>query len=262
MAVVTGASAGLGSEYARQLAARGWDLVLTARREERLAALASEIEREHGTAARVVSADLADPEAPGRIVEAAGEDPKPALLVNNAGYAIPGHYNAADWEAHRDFLQVMVRAVAELTWRLLPGIREQGRGGVINVASLAGIAPGSSGHTLYPAVKAWLIKFSESLAVENASAGIRVQAFCPGFTRSEFHAAAGTEDVVSRVPGFMWMQADDAVGRSLDQFEKTNGTTVYVPGAVNKFLAMLSRKLPYRTTLWIAGGRAGRFRRD
>ncbi|MFU8877756.1 MAG: SDR family NAD(P)-dependent oxidoreductase [Wenzhouxiangellaceae bacterium] len=262
LALVTGASAGIGAEFARQLAAGGHDLVLTARRRERLEQLGAELEGKHGCQCLVVVADLADPAAAETIcrqVEDAGRQVD--LLVNNAGYGVAGLYHATDWASQQQFLQVMVNAVAELTHRLLPGMRTHGRGGVINVASLAGVVPGAPGHTLYGAVKAWMISFTEALALENAESGLSFQALCPGFTYSEFHDVVGTRDLVSNIPGFMWMNADRVVAISLAQFGRRNSPVMLLPGAWNRFAAMLARKLPYRMSMALIKRQSRQFRR-
>lgn len=260
LALVTGASAGIGAEFARQLAARGWNLVLTARRTERLEALAAGLAERHGSRSQVLAADLADPSAPARLV--GNIDGPVALLVNNAGYGVAGLYRQADWAEHAKFLQVMVTAVSELAWRVLPGMQDAGRGGMINVASLAGLVPGSAGHTLYAAAKAYMIRMSESLAMENERHGLRIQALCPGFTYSEFHDVVGTRDIVSQMPERMWMSAEDVVRISLDAWEKPGSPVVVVPGRTNRIIAALARKLPYRTSYNMVKRRAGKFRRQ
>lgn len=261
LALVTGASAGIGAEFARQLAARGYDLILTARRRERLEAIAADLAESYGAACRIIVADLSLSTAPAVIArEATADGREVELLVNNAGYAVTGRFQDAPWEDHHDFLQVMVAAVAELSHRLLPPMQARGRGTIINVASLAGIVPGSAGHTLYAAAKAFVIKFSESLAMENADTGVRVQAFCPGFTYSEFHDVAGTRQQVSKMPEWMWMQADRAVALSLEALDRPASPVMLVPGRVNRFLAMLARKLPYRASFRMVQRRSGDFR--
>lgn len=263
LALVTGASAGIGAEFAHQLAESGYDLAVTARRRDRLEMLAEKLHRTHGTECHIIVADLADPVAPAEICKELSTADRPAeLLVNNAGYAIAGVYHQTEWEDQARFLQVMVTAVAELSHRLLPGMRELGRGGIINVASLAGIVPGSSGHTLYAASKAFMISFSESLAMENAHRGICIQALCPGFTYSEFHDVVGTRDIVSRLPKHMWMNADEVVRFSLARFGNPKAPVMAVPGRWNRFLAMLSRKLPYRTAFNLVRKRSSEFRRQ
>ena len=263
LALITGASAGIGAEFARQLAAAGHDLALTARRRDRLDELAAELSAAHGIQTLVIQADLADPAAPAAVIEAVSSHRRNIdLLINNAGYAIAGHYHATEWDEQARFLQLMVNAVCELSHRVVPGMRQAGRGGIINVASLAGIVPGSAGHTLYAATKAFLIKFSESLAMESAAAGIRVQALCPGFTYSEFHDVVGTRDIVSRLPDYMWMQAPDVVRFSLKQLADPRAPVMAVPGRSNRFIAMLSRKLPYRMAYRLVQRRSGDFRRQ
>ncbi len=263
LALVTGASAGIGAEFARQLAAAGYDLVLTARRRDRLDELAENLRNEQGSECLVVPADLTDPEAPRQLCEAIEQAGLTVtLLVNNAGYAVPGHFNHASWEQQAAFLQIMVTAVAELSHRLLPGMPKLGSGGIINVASLAGIVAGSSGHTLYGAVKSFMIGLSESLAMENRSAGLRIQALCPGFTYSEFHDVSGTRDIVSKMPGYMWMNAGEVVAISLKSFHKPKAPVVVIPGLVNRFIAMLYRKLPYGMAFGMVERRSGDFRRQ
>jgi len=262
LALVTGASAGIGAEYARQLAARGHDLVLTARRRDRLDALAAELRQAHGIDAWVVVADLAEATAIEQLIAELGHLDRPVtMLVNNAGYALTGHYQDASWADHARFLSVMVEAVAELSHRLLPAMQAQGRGAIINVASLAGIVPGSAGHTLYAASKAFLIKFSESLALENADTGVRVQALCPGFTYSEFHDVNGTRQQMLSLPSYMWMTAEAVVTESLDALERSTSPVMLVTGRINRFLTWLSRKLPYKTTVAIMARRSKKFRK-
>lgn len=262
-ALITGASAGIGAEFARQMAARGYDLVLTARRRERLEELAEDLALEHGIQTLAVPADLADPAAPASIMsEIENTGRRVDVLVNNAGYAVGGYFNHSPWDDHARFLQVMVTAVAELSYRCLPGMRDAGSGGIINVASLAGIVPGSSGHTLYAAVKAFMIRFSESLAMENDDSGVTVQALCPGFTYSEFHDVVGTRDIVSKMPDYMWMRAEDVVAISLDRFGDPKAPVMLVPGRWNRFVSMLSRKLPYRLAFRMVNKRSGEFRRQ
>jgi len=260
-ALVTGASAGIGAEFARQLAARGEHLVITARRAARLTALANELRQQHHVDVITLPVDLAEPAAAGRICTALSERGiEVGTLVNNAGYGVPGHLNTADWSTHRDFLQVMVNAVVELSYRLLPAMRARGSGAIVNVASLAALVPGSPGHTLYAASKAFLVRFSESLALENQDCGVRVQALCPGFTYSEFHDVVGTREVVSQMPDYMWMTAAAVVADSLKQLDRPRPRVVVVPGRVNRFLARLAAWLPHKVALGLMRRRSHRFR--
>lgn len=242
-ALITGASAGIGAAIARELARRGYNLILTARRAERLEELAGKLESRYSVRTAVVRADLARPDAAATI-EAAVNDLGLTvdMLVNNAGYGVTGAYVSRSWQVHETFLQVMVRAVAELTWRFAGPMRERGHGRIVNIASLAGLLPGADGHTLYGAVKAWMISFSEALASELEEHGVTVTAVCPGFTYSEFHDVNDMRQQVSQLPDYMWMGAEDVARQAVDAAER--GDKVYVNGRVNRFIAWLGRHLP------------------
>jgi short-subunit dehydrogenase len=259
-ALVTGASAGIGLAFAGDLAARGYNLVLTARRRQRLDALATALTARHRVGARVVVEDLADSSAVERLVATLAADGIAVdVLVNNAGFGVPGRYAGTTWQQQRDFLQVMVVAVSELTHRLLPGMLQRRWGRIINVASLAGLLPGVAGHTLYAASKAYVIAFSESLALETVNHGIHVTASCPGFTFSEFHDVTGTRNQVKTLPRFMWLEADRVARESVDAVMR--GTIIYVPGPINRSLATAARVLPRRVVTALMTRNAGRFRR-
>ena len=257
--LVTGASAGIGEAFARALAARGHDLILTARRGSRLETLATELRAAHGGQVTVLVADLADPGAPLQLEAALrARQLRVDWLINNAGYGLPGHYQQPDWSEHAAFLQVMVIAPSELVWRLLPGMRARGHGRIINVASLAGFAPGTAGHTQYAAAKAFMIKFSQSLALENRAQGIKVCALCPGFTRSEFHDVTGTRALMNRMPQFMWRSAGAVVAEALDALDR--GESVRVTGRINRLIKAVLKLLPDRLAERLAAGQAGRYR--
>ncbi|MGN2246949.1 SDR family NAD(P)-dependent oxidoreductase [Frateuria sp. GZRR35] len=259
LSLITGASAGIGAAFARELAARGHDLVLVARRTERLQALAQDLHERHGAQAHVLPADLADPTAPRQLVDALQEQGLAVdWLINNAGYGVPGTFDASDWPVHADFLQVLLSAPTELAWRLLPGMHERGYGRIVNVASLAGHVPGSAGHTLYAASKAYLIKFSQSLALENRHNGVHVCALCPGFTWSEFHDVTGTRALVGKLPRFMWQDADTVVREGIEAVER--GEAVHVTGRVNRVIKALAKLTPDRLALWLSARESRRYR--
>lgn len=259
-ALVTGASSGIGAAFARVFAAHGFDVVLTARRRERLEALAAELGGRHGVRARVIVADLADPATPRRLhTELASAGVAVDALVNNAGYALAGQYLDWPWERHAEFLQVMVVAVAELTHRFLDGMLERGYGRIVNVASLAGLVPAPAGHTLYAAAKAFLIKFSESLALEVGPRGVHVTALCPGFTYSEFHDVSGMRSRVSELPRWLWQDAETVARLGYEAVMA--GRIVCVPGRVNRAIAGLAKTLPAPLVLRLFRRQVGRFRR-
>jgi short-subunit dehydrogenase len=258
LALVTGASAGIGAAFARLLAARGYDLALTARRQAPMAALAAELAARHGAAAQVIPADLADPAAPAAILSALGGRAVDAL-INNAGYGLVGAWDATDWTEQAAFIQVMMTAPSDLAHRVLPAMRARRFGRIVNVASLAGFLPASGGHTLYAAVKAYLIKFSQSLHDENRDAGVHVSALCPGLTWSEFHDANGSRAQMDRTPRWLWMAAEPVVEAGWAAVEANRA--ICIPGAVNKAAFALSRLLPetWGMALMSSGGRrAGR----
>jgi len=249
-ALVTGASAGIGAEFCRQLATQGYQLVLVARRADKLKAIADELQNSHGTNSLIITADLSQSDASKSIVKRLEEENiNIEYLVNNAGYGLPGSFHVPQWQEHADFIQVMMTAVCDLTWRLLPGMQKHGRGFIVNVASITGLINSSAGHTLYGASKAFLIKFSEALALENANSGVKVCALCPGFTLTEFHDVNGTRDMASKLPGFLWMDASDVVGDAINNMRAGTVKPALVPGRIYKFLAFTSRYLPWLYTL-------------
>jgi uncharacterized protein len=257
-ALVTGASSGIGAALAREYARRGRPLILTARRRDKLDALASELAPQ--VRCEVLVADLADPAAPAALQdETTRRGWNVEVLVNNAGFGLPGSYLSQPWSEHARFLQVMIGAVCELSHRYLPEMQRAGRGAVLNVASLAGHVPGSAGHTLYAASKAFMIKFSQSLALENAGLGVKVCALCPGFTYSEFHDVTGTRSQVSKMPRWMWMHADAVAREGIDALER--GEVVHVTGRVNRAIKTLSQLLPDRWALHLVQKRSKDFRK-
>jgi uncharacterized protein len=258
-ALVTGASAGIGAAFARVLASRGYRVVLTARRLDRLDALAAALRVEQGVDVEVIAADLADPAAPRVLAETlTGRGLSIDLLVNNAGYGVPGRFDQPPWGTHTAFLQVMVNAVCELTYHLLPGMVERRWGRIINIASLAGHVPAPAGHTLYAASKSFVIRFSEALAAERAADGVYTTAVCPGFTYTEFHDVTGTRGKVSQMPALLWMDATTVAEQGYAAVMR--GEPVYINGRVNRAIARLARVLPTGLVRRLVAGSGSRFR--
>ena len=251
-ALVTGASSGLGAAFARRLADDGYGLVLVARDAARLTALAEDLSTSYGTTVQVLAADLTDPESRQTVVERLQVRPGPAgedvpiqlrpvdLLVNNAGLANRADFWNASYELLRDELELNVVAVLALTHAVLPGLLERGAGGVINVASVAGMVPGRG--STYSAGKAWVISLSEGLSVGLAGTGVRVLALCPGFIRTEFHQRAGID--MSTAPSFVWLSADDVVDHGLRALAQD--AVVSVPSLRYKVVVILVKLLPRR----------------
>ncbi|WP_371396134.1 SDR family NAD(P)-dependent oxidoreductase [Fretibacter rubidus] len=243
LCLITGASAGIGAAIAREYASLGWDLALVARREEPMVELATELKTRFKTTSHIFVSDLFDVDATKDLM---ARIHKKGLqidgLVNNAGYGHPGVFTASPWEDHAKYLQLMLTAPCEMTRAVLPDMQARGFGRIINVASLAGHMPGSRGHTLYAAIKSFLIKFSESLNAENDGTDVHISALCPGFTYSEFHDVNGTREGVSQLPDAMWMSAEDCAAQAVEAVERNRA--VFIPGSVNKGLAILNRILP------------------
>ena len=257
--VVTGASAGIGEAFAHELARDGFDVVLVARRREKLEAVKAAIEAEHRGKAYVLPEDLSDLAAPQRIFDALARDGLHIdMLVYNAGAGIAELFKDATWAQHAQLIQVHVTASAHLTHLLLPAMIERGYGRIIQVASLAGLMPGSPTSTLYPAAKSFLVKFAESLASELWGTGVHVCAVCPGFTLSEFHDVMGTRGRVSKMPEFMWQDARTVARAGVDAVMRNE--VVYVAGQLNALLANVVRVLSPDLARKLMRGQAHRFR--
>ena len=262
LALVTGASAGIGAAFARILASHGYDVALTARRADRLDRLAEEISLRYGVEALTVAADLAEPEAPGQILDFLTAHGRTAdALVNNAGYGLPGAYADTRWEDQRAVIQVMVTAPAELAHRVLPGMIHRRFGRIVNVASLAGLVPGAAGHTLYGAVKAFGGCGSpRSLHLETQGHGVQVSALCPGFTYSEFHDVAGTRTQITQsTPPWLWLGADEVAAAGYEAVEANR--PICVPGAPNKAIAAVVKMIPDDWALALMASQSSRFRK-
>ena len=257
--LITGASAGIGADLARECARRGHDLILTARRAAPMLALADEI----GETARVtvLVEDLADPAAPRRLAAAITERGLTVDgLVNNAGFSRTSGFLNTDPADHAAMVQVMLSAPVELARIFAPGMVERGWGRILNVASLAGRMPATGGDTLYGPIKSFLIKWSQGLHLELAGTGVHVTALNPGYTLTEFHDANGTRDQVSSAyPAWMWMRSADVARIGWDAVE-TNRTSV-TPGVMNNVLGGLAKHLPDGLALRMVGGHAKRLGR-
>ncbi len=243
--MITGASSGLGEAFARRLAGMSYDLVLVARREDRLRALAAELSPKFGVRAETFPADLAADAGIASVEERLSAGDEWTLLVNNAGFGSGGFYYRTDAVKMADMVHVHVAATAGLTRAVLPGLVERGRGAVINVASVAAftLLPTSA---MYSSTKAWMVAFSRILAAELKGTGVRVQALCPGFTHTGFHDTPEFEGFRETIPKFLWIKADDVVVRSLEALSR--GRTVYIPGAKNKLMRAVT-KVPFAWAL-------------
>jgi uncharacterized protein len=237
-ALVTGASAGIGEAFARALAARHHDLLLVARRRDRLEALAKELCERHHIAASAEAVDLAEPLELAALAEAVAADP-PDLLVNNAGFGTMGVFAELDPARELEQIRLNVSALVCLTRAALPGLLARGRGAIVNVSSLAGETAAPYNAT-YAATKAFVTSFSESLHEETRGSGVTVQALLPGFTRTEFQEVAGVDPGL--VPGFAWMKPEQVVEASLAALAR--GDAVCIPGLGNRLLGGVTGVVP------------------
>ncbi len=257
--LITGASAGLGAAFAREYASQGWDLVLCARRKAPMQALAEELNEAYKTTSHIFEADLFEPHAVDKLItKIKSEGLQIDGLINNAGYGHPGKYLESEWGEHEAFIQLMATVPCELARKLSPDMVKRGFGRIMNVASLAGHMPGSRGHTLYAAVKAFLIKFSESLNMELDGTGVHVCALCPGFTMTEFHDVNGTREAMNNLPDYMMMDADECAELAFEALERNRA--VYITGRVNRFIALLGRILPMTVTQKLMAKNSEKFR--
>jgi len=240
-ALITGASAGLGLEYARLFALDGHDLVLVARRKDKLEALARELEKAHGIRAHVVAEDLTDAGAPQRIFDRlASEKVEVAFLVNNAAFGSQGRFAELDAAREVDMVQVNIRALVHLTRLFLPGMIARKFGHVLNIGSTAGFVPGPYMATYY-ASKAFVLSFTEALAYECKGTGVRVTVSCPGATATEFAAVAGND----KTRLFQQGQVADAASVARHGYRAMHrGKTIAVPGLLNKLVALSPRLGP------------------
>jgi hypothetical protein len=237
-ALVTGATAGIGLEFARQLAARGDDLVLVARDAARLASVAAELESSYRVAVEVLPADLTSLDELARVEARLADRARPVdVLVNNAGFGLKERFLDNPIDVEQAQQDVLVRAVLRLTHAALGGMVERRRGGVINVSSVAAFLPRGT----YSAAKAWVNSFSAWAHDEYAAQGVTVMALCPGFVRTEFHERLGVDRDAS-APKPLWLEADRLVREALADFDR--GRPMSIPSKRYKTIVTATRLVP------------------
>ncbi len=260
LAVITGASAGIGASFARQLAARGYDLLLIARRQDRLEALARELAADYKISAEPMCADLTDPAFLNRVANRILEAPNLGLLVNNAGFGVPGNFAESDRYAQEQMHRLHVVATVALTHAAIQNLepRAVAGTGVINVSSVAAFLKEPQSVT-YGVTKTWMNAFTECLALSLAGreSPVRMQALCPGFTLTEFHDVRGVDR--STIPASLWMPPDFVVAESLRGFDL--GKLIVVPGWRYKAIVTGVKILPAVLISWLSRIAARRQRR-
>jgi hypothetical protein len=245
VALVTGGTSGIGAAFARNLAARGYDLVLVARSEDRLNSMASEL-RALGRAVEVLPADLSDRADVARVAARLEDAARPIdMLVNNAGFGVHSKLLDPDVSAHDRAFEVMCRAVLVLSGAAARGMLLRGKGAIVNVSSTAGFITMGS----YSAIKAWVTSFSEGLSVELSGTGVTVTALCPGWVHTEFHDRAGIS--ASSIPNSMWVDAESLVEACLRDVER--GKVISIPTVRYRVLIWLARHAPKSAIRKVSG---------
>jgi uncharacterized protein len=248
-ALITGATSGLGAEFARQLAGQGHDLVIVARDKARLEQSAEQIRDRAGVEVEVLPADLADPEQCREVERRLADADRPVeMLVNNAGFGLATYFHRSSADDEERMLDVLVRAPVRLTHAAVTAMVPRGSGSVVNVASVAGFLPGGT----YGAAKAYMIAFSRSIAARLRRKGVRVMVLCPGYTHTEFHQRAEIDK--TQVPGWMWLTAEGVVEHGLHDLRR--GVVVSIPGRQYQAIVQALRLAPPRLVSRIAGRRA------
>lgn len=259
LAVITGASSGIGAMFARKLAARGYDLLLVARREDRLRSLATELSETYHVSGDVLAADLAADDDRVKVAERIRTAPNLGLLVNNAGFGTLGFFADNDVESQLQMHRLHVLAAMHLTHAALENLVPRGEGGVINVSSVAAFSQ-TAGSVSYCATKGWMNAFTSGLYAELQvqKSPVKVQTLCPGFTLSEFHDTLGMDR--SPIPKSLWMTADFVVGESLRGFDE--GKLFVIPGWRYKLIVMAMKTLPAWALRKASARGAQRYRRQ
>lgn len=255
-AVVTGASAGIGAELARQLAARGHNVTLVARREERLRELGEQLRLSHGIVADVHACDLADDDARAALIAAlkAGER-RVDVLCNNAGYGSFGRFCELPLQSETDMTRLNVVALTELTGAFLPDMIDRGGGAILNLGSIAGFQPFPT-NASYSATKVFVNSFSEAVSAELAGTGVTLSVLCPGPVATEFGEVAGVGDLEGSLPGFMSQSAAEVAAAGIDAMAR--GKRSAFPGLGPRALAFGGRFAPRSALLPLTNRIAGR----
>lgn len=238
-ALITGASAGLGAEFARQLASKGKNLILVARRTEPMEELARELVDKFNVVVDIMQADLSGVSATSKLfADVCERGLQVDYLINNAGSIGPDLLVDRDWPAQQQYIELMMTSVAGMCHHFIPPMQERGFGRVLNVASVAGLVS-LSGDTSYGPTKAYLIALSKGLAATVRGQGVNVLALCPGFTHTDFHLSDELTRMKNKSPAFIWYDAEVVIREGLKALEK--GKSVYISGRLYRFLIPVLR---------------------
>lgn len=250
MVLITGASSGIGKALAHTFAENGFDVILVARRKEKLEQVEQDIKKQYGQMAYSLPVDLADPSSPQFIFDHCQKQGWHVdALVNNAGYALNNNFLDSSWQDHRAFLQVLNISVVELCHLFAPAMKDNGYGRILNIASVAAWLPQLKGN-LYNAAKSFILDFTQAIDLELHPHGVYCTALCPGLTFSEFHDVMGTRGSVRKLPRFVWMTAEEVAQEGFDALME--GKPVHVNGLVNQGLSQMMSMMPSSVKQFIA----------
>lgn len=239
-ALITGASAGIGAEFAEAYAKHGCNLVLVARREDRLKSLATELEKQHHIKTHIIAADLSDSSSPQHIYnETEQHNIHIDILVNNAGFGFKVSFLNCDWERLENGIQVMLTSLIHLTYLFIPNMQKNNYGRVLNISSAGAFLPSNREYNLYCGIKRHVYEFSKMISSRASKQGVYVSAICPGFTYTEFHQAADTEKLRASIPNFLWGDAQTVVATAIKQNDRNK--TIIIPGWKNKVMTFILR---------------------
>lgn len=249
-ALITGASSGIGHAVANEFARIGYNLILTARREERLTEISQELTQKYSINVSYIVADLKDANAPNSIYESCSNK-EIAIIVNNAGFSINKKFHETEFSEEEDFLRVLSLSMIHLTKLFLPDMMQRGYGRIMMISSFAALAPPASGWgSLYGPVKTFVNRVGDALNASYNHKGITVTNVCPGFTITEFHQASGLQDAMDKIPAFMKYSAEFVAKGAVKA--TLAGKRIWIPGMVYKFFWVLLQILPTGMILFIA----------
>jgi short-subunit dehydrogenase len=248
LALITGASSGIGAAFAIELAQAGYDLVLVARRGDRLAKIATDLQATHGVSVKTLTADLCTEAGISLLEQEITALPELSILINNAGFGTTGNFAAIDLSKQIDMINLHIMATVRSCRAALPGMIQRNSGKIINLSSISAFLP-TAGNATYAATKAYLVSFSEALQAELIDTEIQIQALCPGFTYSAFHDSAEFVNFDrNRIRKMLWMDAASVARSSLSALE-SNRSVVFIPGWVNRLLIAVTRPQLMRVLL-------------
>ena len=241
IAFITGATSGIGKEFAVRFAEKGYDLIITGRRKNELRNVAATIQSQNPVRVKILTGDLSCRSYRNRLCRKILDTPEIEVLVNNAGFGIDHAFHMIGIEDIRSMVDTHTMAVAELIHAILPSMLKKRRGTIINVSSLAAFTPGFS-RSIYLGTKSFVHYFTEALGAEISSFGIRVQSLCPGMTFSDFHRNIDDPESMKKIKRLPFMSPEEVVSQSLKSLDK--GHILCIPGFINKLLYILAKIVP------------------